>query len=193
MLAVAWVSVGATLRRQRLDALHSDYLYCQQARDHPFLVRLAFPEQTVRAAERFALEYQRLESASVITALVHWVQVGQAHRELSENKADTDTQSKPRIGIQQAPVIDPNIYTLPGDGVTITNVQIGSNAGASGLRAQDRIVRYGDTSISTVAELQDAIKRHNWGVGKVSLLVNRNGHQVEIQCSKGPLGVEVVD
>lgn len=178
-LVSAWCFGGLVARKQALNNMHSDYLACKLAREHPIISRLVAPEAAVRAAEKFAANYEGLERSNVFTALLHYFEVRAAHRELAEALGGNQGSEQP---------------AQPQPTLRITSVEPGSNAASAGLRVGDVIVSYSGERITSGESLRRQIRAadlYNWGPTSITIL--RDGVQHTISVKRGTLGITLSD
>ena len=74
------------------------------------------------------------------------------------------------------------------EGVRVTEVEAGAPAHRAGLREGDRILRYGEHPVRSIAQLRECIAA---STGIVTLVVQRDGVELPLLVDAGPLGIRL--
>lgn len=84
LLILFWIIAGAIAQPRMLAKYREDYESAVFARNHPTLARIFSKEETVRASEVFARDYEALDDANVFMAPIHATAVVVSHDKYQE-------------------------------------------------------------------------------------------------------------
>jgi predicted metalloprotease with PDZ domain len=152
------------------------------------LVDAGFPPQQVRAFKEKMdqIELDRLYLRD-LAAREGWLDTPRFHEE-NLDLGDVVRQAREELGDE---FYDWMLYTSGHPNrVRVGDVLEGSAAAAAGLRPGDLILSYDQQRIFSPSELRDSTTTGTAG-DTTALSVLRNGHEVQVDVPRGPLGVRV--